>query len=63
MSEFLLLGMRLEQVIARVTTTPAKIFNFPEKIGTLEPGVTADVAIFDFAQGDFEFADRRVRRA
>ena len=58
MSEFLHLGMPLEQVIAGVTSTPAKIFNFPEKVGTLEPGVTADVAILELAQGNFEFADQ-----
>jgi dihydroorotase len=58
MSEFLHLGLPLEQVIAGVTTTPAKMFNFPEKIGTLEPGVTADVAILELAQGNFEFPDQ-----
>ncbi len=57
MSEFLHLGLPLEQVIAGVTMNPARILNFPEKVGTLEPGVTADVAILELAQGDFEFAD------
>jgi dihydroorotase len=57
MSEFLHLGLPLEQVIAGVTTNPAKILNFPEKIGTLEPGTTADVAILELAQGNFEFGD------
>ena len=33
------------------------MLNYPEKIGTLTPGVTADVAIFDLAQGNFEFRD------
>ena len=58
MSEFLHVGMPLDQVIAGVTTTPAKILNFPEKVGTLEPGVTADVAVLELAQGNFEFADQ-----
>ena len=58
MSEFLHLGMPLEQVIAGVTSTPAKMLNFPEKVGTLEPGVTADVAVLELAQGNFEFADQ-----
>jgi dihydroorotase len=57
MSEFLHLGMPLEQVIAGATTTPAKILNFPEKVGTLEPGVTADVAILELAQGNFPYGD------
>jgi dihydroorotase len=58
MSEFLHLGMPLDQVIAGVTTTPAKIFNFPEKIATLEPGVTADVAVLELAQGNFDYGDQ-----
>ena len=58
MSEFLHLGMPLEQIIAGVTSTPAKIFNFPEKIGTLEQGVTADVAILELAQGNVDFPDQ-----
>ena len=58
MTEFLHLGMPLDQVIAGVTMNPAKILNFPEKVGTLEPGVTADVAILELAQGSFEYADQ-----
>ena len=57
MAHFLHLGLSLEQVIERVTTIPAKMLNYPEKLGTLEPGVTADVSIFDLAQGNFEFLD------
>lgn len=58
MSEFLHLGMPLDQVIAGVTANPAKALNFPEKIGTLEPGVTADVAVLELAQGNFEYPDQ-----
>ena len=58
MSEFLHLGLTLDQVIAGVTVNPAKIMNFPEKVGTLAPGVTADVAILELAQGNFEYADQ-----
>lgn len=58
MSEFLHLGLPLDQVIAGVTSTPARMMNFPEKVGTLEPGVSADVAILELAQGSFEFGDQ-----
>jgi len=63
MSEFLHLGMPLEQVIAGVTATPAKMLNAPEKIGTLEPGVTADVAVLELKEGPFDFNDgaRQIR--
>lgn len=58
MSEFLHLGLPLDRVIAGVTSTPSKMLNFPEKVGTLEPGVTADVAVLELAQGSFEYADQ-----
>ena len=57
MSEFLHLGMPIEQVIAGVTANPAKMINPPEKVGTLEPGVTADVAVLELKDGPFEFND------
>ena len=57
MSEFLHLGMPLDQVIAGATANPARAMNAPEKIGTLEPGVTADVAILELEQGSFEYND------
>ena len=39
----------IEQVIERVTLTPTRAFKFPEKLGTLEPGVTADVTVLQDA--------------
>ena len=57
MSEFLHLGMPLDQVIAGATANPARAMNAPEKIGTLEPGVTADVAILELEQGSFDYND------
>ena len=38
LSKFLHLGLTLEQVIARVTTHPAKTFGFPAGLGTLREG-------------------------
>ena len=57
MSQFLHLGMSLEQVIARVTTTPAKMFDYPEQVGSLEPGSSADLAVLELEQGPFTFGD------
>ncbi|MEP7304628.1 MAG: amidohydrolase family protein [Acidobacteriota bacterium] len=59
MTQFLHLGLTVEQVIERVTLTPTKVFKFPEKVGTLEPGVTADVTVIDLQQGSFELIDQR----
>jgi len=57
MSQFLHLGMSLEQVIERVTASPAKMLNYPEKVGSLEPGSTADVAVLELEQGRVTFGD------
>ena len=57
MSQFLHLGLSLEQVIERVTTNPAKMLDYPETVGSLEPGSTADVAVLELEQGRFTFGD------
>lgn len=63
MTEFLHLGMPLDKIIAAVTATPAKTIPFPEKVGTLETGTTADVAVLELQNGTFEYADQtRVSR-
>ena len=57
MSQFLHLGLSLEGVIERVTTTPAKVLNYPERVGSLEPGSLADVALLELEEGMFTFGD------
>jgi dihydroorotase len=59
MTQFLHLGLTLDQVIERVTLAPTRAFKFPDKLGTLEPGVTADVTVIDLQQGNFELIDQR----
>jgi dihydroorotase len=57
MSQYLHLGLPLERVVACATTNPARAINAPEKIGTLEPGAAADVAVLELEKGHFEFSD------
>lgn len=59
MNHYLHLGMTVEEVIERVTLTPTRVFKFPEKTGTLEVGVNADVTVIDLEQGSFELSDQR----
>ena len=59
MSQYLHLGVSLDQVIECVTATPAAMLNYPEKVGSLEPDSPADVAVLDLEQGRFTFADGR----
>jgi dihydroorotase len=58
MTTALHLGMPLDAVVAAVTSNPARAMNFPEKVGTLEPGTTADVAVINLEQGNFEYPDQ-----
>ena len=46
MSKYLALGMSLYNIIKSCTATPAKLLGMEGKIGTLQPGAYADVAIF-----------------
>jgi dihydroorotase len=59
MSKFLYLGLTVDQAVEKVTAMPKKIFPFPEKIGSLEPGTVADVTISEVRTGDFDFYDSR----
>lgn len=57
MSKFLMLGMPLDQVIARATMNAARIFPVFRGRGTLAPGVPADIAVLELRDGDFEYLD------
>lgn len=56
-TKLLTLGMSVSEVVARMTTNPAKALPFGIKIGTLEPGAEADVAILNLQDGEFVFTD------
>ena len=59
MSKFMAMGSSLEQVVAAATSTPAKIINRAPKIGTLQVGAPADVAIMELVEGPTTFVDTR----
>jgi dihydroorotase len=54
MSKFLLLGMSLEDVVAKVTAAPAGRLGLSDH-GSLAPGASADITVFHVESGDFEF--------
>jgi dihydroorotase len=57
MSKFLLLGLTLDEVIARATSSSARVFEAFKDRGTLSVGAPADVAIIELRDGTFEFVD------
>lgn len=56
MSKYLCIGMPLNEVIARTTMYPAKIFNHPE-LGNLSVGNCADIAVLKLNTGRFSYTD------
>ena len=59
MSKFLNMGFSLEQVVAMSTVNPARIIGKVEKLGTLQLGAPADVAILELIEQPVEFVDTR----
>jgi dihydroorotase len=57
LSKFLNLGMDLSDVIAGATATPARLLGMADRIGTLQKGTVADIAVFALETGDFQFED------
>ncbi|MGE5570688.1 MAG: amidohydrolase/deacetylase family metallohydrolase [Rhodospirillales bacterium] len=56
MSKFLVMGMSLEDVIARSTWNPAREIR-REELGHLSAGAVADIAVLRLQTGDFGFLD------
>ena len=56
MSKFLVMGVPLEEVIARSTWAPAKAIHH-EELGHLSVNAPADIAVFRVEQGDFGYVD------
>ena len=57
MSKFLNLGLSLDQVVSMATERPAKIIGRIDKLGTLQVGAPADVAIMELIEGPVDFVD------
>ena len=57
MSRFAALGMKLEDIVSRVTTEPAKQFGMAD-LGTLKVGTCADISIFQLEEKPTYFSDK-----
>jgi dihydroorotase len=49
--------MTLNDLVARATVNPSRLFDVFRDRGTLNVGAPADVAILELRQGDFDFID------
>lgn len=61
MSEFLSMGVPLEDVIVRSTVNPANEIHRPD-LGTLSVGRDADIAVLELTKGHFSYIDCGVAR-
>lgn len=57
MTELLYLGLSLPEVIAMVTSHPAKMLRMEDRIGSLQPGFDADVSVLKIETGKFRLSD------
>ena len=57
MSEFLALGLSLEDVVRRARQTPAEAIDREPNLGTLAAGAGADVAVMELAEEETTFVD------
>ena len=57
MSELLHLGVPLDQVIAMVTSHPAKLLRMDDQIGSITPGFDADISVLSMETGRFKLSD------
>jgi dihydroorotase len=57
MTELLMLGLTLEEIIATVTANPATMLGMEDSIGALKPGYEADVSVLDVEHGKFKLFD------
>jgi dihydroorotase len=59
MTELLALGVPVEKLVPMVTTNPAKLLRMEGEIGTLKPGVVADVSVLADDRGRWILRDNQ----
>jgi dihydroorotase len=57
MTELLTLGMTLPDIVATVTSNPAKMMGMSDTIGSLRPGREADISVLETLHGKFQLSD------
>ena len=57
MTKLLALGMTLPQILATVTSNPARMLRMEDSIGSLQVGREADITVLDVLDGRFELSD------
>ena len=53
MTELLTLVMEIEDIVATTTANPARMLRMENEIGTLKPGLVADVSVIEIDMAAF----------
>lgn len=61
MAKFLHLGLDLREVIRLATISPAELIHREHEIGSLRPGMCADITLFRVVEGEFDLTDAEGR--
>jgi dihydroorotase len=48
-------GMSLDEVVEAATSAPARVIGLENEVGSLQPGLMADVALFELEKGTFRY--------
>ncbi|HEV2034664.1 MAG TPA: amidohydrolase/deacetylase family metallohydrolase [Candidatus Dormibacteraeota bacterium] len=51
------LGMSVDEVVEAATAAPARVMGLDNEVGSLKPGLMADMALFELEQGTFRYYD------
>jgi dihydroorotase len=62
MTSMLALGLPIEKIVPMVTTNPAKMLGMENEIGSLAPGVAADVSVLHDERGSWTLTDNERTR-
>ena len=57
MTSMLALGLKIEQIVPMVTSNPAKMCGMENEMGTLKPGIDADISVLHDERGAFVLRD------
>jgi dihydroorotase len=61
MSKFMALGLNLKQIVGMSTINPARALNIEDRVGSLKPGMAADVSILELLSGIWKLEDSEQR--
>jgi dihydroorotase len=62
MTSMLALGLPIEKIVPMVTTNPAKMLGMDNEIGSLRPGVAADISVLHDERGSWTLTDNERTR-